>query len=89
MLTAAFQKKQQYYIDDADVFIFIFVQMNKKVREELAKTLIDLGKYIFAGVVLGATLQFEKFDKLNLILLGIGSTILFIILGLMLLAKNK
>jgi uncharacterized membrane protein len=63
--------------------------MNKKVREELAKTLIDLGKYIFAGVVLGASLQFERFDKLSLIFFGIGSTLLFIILGLMLLSKNK
>ncbi|TAF76402.1 MAG: hypothetical protein EAZ53_03870 [Bacteroidetes bacterium] len=62
--------------------------MNIKLREELAKTLIDIGKYIFAGVVLSLIVQYNTIDKIYLISLGVTLTILFIVIGLFILKKE-
>lgn len=62
--------------------------MNTKVREELAKTLIDIGKYIFAGVVLSLIVQYNSIDKFILIIIGITLTIMFITIGLIIIKKE-
>lgn len=62
--------------------------MNPKIREELAKTLIDIGKYIFAGVVLSLIVQYENINKVYLITLGVALTIIFIFIGLFILKKE-
>ena len=61
--------------------------MNEKVKEELAKTLIDLGKYIFAGLVLGLVVQFDAFNKVVLLSFGLVLTVVFIVIGLFILKK--
>lgn len=61
--------------------------MDRKVKEELAKTLIDLGKYVFAGLVLGLVVQFETFNKAILLVFGLLLTIIFILGGLFILKK--
>lgn len=62
--------------------------MNAKVKEELAKTLIDIGKYIFAGVVLSLIVQYDTIDKVFLIIIGVTLTILFIVGGLFMIKQN-
>ena len=61
--------------------------MDDKVKEELGKTLIDLGKYIFAGLVLGLVVQFDAFNKVILLSFGLVLTIVFIVIGLFILKK--
>jgi hypothetical protein len=61
--------------------------MHEKVKEELGKTLIDLGKYIFAGLVLGLVVQFDAFNKVVLLSFGLFLTLLFIIIGLYILKR--
>ncbi|MDX2190963.1 MAG: hypothetical protein SFY32_13975 [Bacteroidota bacterium] len=61
--------------------------MDKKVKEELAKTLIDLGKYVFAGLVLGLVVQFDSFNKIYLLGFGLFLTLFLIVIGLYILKK--
>ena len=61
--------------------------MDDKVKEELGKTLIDLGKYIFDGLVLGLVVQFDAFNKVVLLSFGLVLTVVFIVIGLFILKK--
>lgn len=59
--------------------------MNKKQKEELAKYLLDISKFVFAGVVLIKLLEPNTFEKLIVLTSGLFSTLGLLYVGLKLL----
>lgn len=51
------------------------------INEKLGDFFIDIAKLVFAGVVLSSLLDITS-DKLLVLLLGIGATVVFVIVGL-------
>jgi hypothetical protein len=76
----------RFYIFELITITLCFYE--KKVKEEFAKTIIDLGKFIFAGVVLGTVTQIDFLNRLTLIIFGSIFTIILISFGLIMLNRS-
>lgn len=61
--------------------------MNQKQKEELGKYLLDISKFVFAGVFLIKLLDTNSLEKLIVLFGGLLTTLVFLFVGLKLL-KN-
>ncbi|MDX2196509.1 MAG: DUF6722 family protein [Cytophagales bacterium] len=59
--------------------------MNVKQREELGKYLMDISKFIFAGVFLIKLMDTNNFEKVLILTGGLVGTLSFLLAGLKLL----
>lgn len=57
------------------------------MRKELGKYFIDISKLVFGGVVLSAIFDIQDFPKLLVILSGFIATLIFAVIGFILLKK--
>lgn len=62
--------------------------MNEKARHELGKFFIDIGKLLFAGIVLSSVLKVQTFSSIVLIAGGIGCTLVLVFLGLIIINQK-
>lgn len=63
--------------------------MTDKVKTELGKLLIDLGKLIFGGVVLATVLKIENVSKLIVVGIGFSIVLLLCVTGLLFISKTQ
>ncbi len=63
--------------------------LSLEARKELGKFFLDVGKLVFAGVILATSLKLEGFSKISLIIVGISSMVFSVIVGILLLNKLK
>lgn len=63
--------------------------LSNEARKELGKFFIDVGKLVFAGVILATSLKMEKFTPISLLVVGMASMVITVSLGVFLLNKLK
>lgn len=61
--------------------------MNKAYKKQLVLYFIDISKLIFGGSVIVTVINIQNFDKNNLVVASICSTIIFAIIGFTILKK--
>ena len=54
------------------------------MKEKIADYLLDISKLVFAGVVLSGIFKIEGVSHLSVLLLGVSTTIIFALIGFVL-----
>jgi len=59
------------------------------MREEIGKFFVDIAKLVFGGVVLSTILEIDIKNKITVLLIGCAVTIVFAIIGFVLIKRKK
>jgi hypothetical protein len=62
---------------------------DKEFNKEFGKYFLDISKLIFGGVVLASIIKIEDISKTEVTIIGLSVTIIFAVIGLIILKLNK